>query len=52
MATSTSSVSGARRPCRQALLADTGLDPQRVFLVRDGKVTPQDGKVRFELAMQ
>ncbi len=37
---------------QKALLADTGLDPQRVFLVRDGKVTPQDGKVRFELAMQ
>ena len=37
---------------QKALLADTGLDPQRVFLVKDGKVTPQDGKVRFELAMQ
>jgi hypothetical protein len=37
---------------QQALLLDTGLDPQRVFLVKDGKVTQQDGKVRFELAME
>ena len=35
-----------------ALLTDTGLAPERVFLVKDGKVTPQDGKVRFELAME
>jgi len=37
---------------QQALLLDTGLDPQRVFLVKGGKVTPQEGKVRFELAME
>jgi uncharacterized protein involved in outer membrane biogenesis len=37
---------------QKALLTDTGLDPQRVFLVKDGKVTPQDGKVRFELGME
>ena len=37
---------------QKALLTDTGLDPQRVFLAKDGKVTPQDGKVRFELAME
>ncbi len=36
----------------RALLNDTGLAPDRVFLVKDGKVTPQDGKVRFELAME
>jgi hypothetical protein len=35
-----------------ALLTDTGLDPQRVFLARNGKVAAQDGKVRFELAME
>ena len=36
----------------RALLTDTGLAPDRVFLAKDGKVTPQDGKVRFELAME
>jgi len=37
---------------QRALLTDTGLAPERVFVVKDGKVTPQDGKVRFELAME
>ena len=36
----------------RALLTDTGLAPERVFLVKEGKVTPQDGKVRLELAME
>ena len=34
------------------LLTDTGLDPARVFVTRGGKVSPQDGKVRFQLALQ
>jgi len=37
---------------QRALLTDTGLAPERVFLSKAGKVTPQDGKVRFELAME
>jgi hypothetical protein len=37
---------------QKALLADTGLDPQRVFQVKNGKVAAQDGKVRLELAME
>jgi hypothetical protein len=37
---------------QKALLTDTGLAPERVFLNKAGKVTPQDGKVRFELAME
>ncbi len=36
----------------RALLADTGLDPQRVFKTRDGKVSTNDGKVRFELGLE
>jgi hypothetical protein len=36
----------------RALLADTGLEPTRVFKVRDGKVTASEGKVRFELGLQ
>jgi hypothetical protein len=36
----------------RALLADTGLDPTRVFKVRDGKVAANEGKVRFELGLQ
>jgi len=36
----------------RALLADSGLDPARVFIARNGKVSPQDGKVRFQLALQ
>ena len=37
---------------QRALLTDTGLDPQRVFLVKGGKVAAADGKVRFELGME
>ncbi|HEX7375301.1 MAG TPA: hypothetical protein VF277_10005, partial [Steroidobacteraceae bacterium] len=37
---------------QRALLTDTGLTPERVYLVKDGKVTPQDGKVRYELGME
>jgi uncharacterized protein involved in outer membrane biogenesis len=37
---------------QHALLADSGLEPARVFLTRGGKISPQDGKVRFELALQ
>jgi hypothetical protein len=36
----------------RALLTDTGLEPQRVFKNRDGKVTANDGKVRFELGLE
>ncbi len=36
----------------RVLLTDTGLDPQRVFKTRDGKVSTNDGKVRFELGLQ
>ena len=35
-----------------ALLDGSTLEPTRVFLTKDGKVTPQDGKVRLELALQ
>jgi uncharacterized protein involved in outer membrane biogenesis len=37
---------------QHALLTDTGLDPTRVFVTREGKVTPEGGKVRFELGLQ
>jgi hypothetical protein len=37
---------------QRALLTDTGLAPERVFQVKDGKVTPQDGKARYELGME
>jgi hypothetical protein len=37
---------------QRALLTDTGLAPERVFLAKDGKVTPQDGKTRYELGME
>jgi hypothetical protein len=36
----------------RALLADTGLDPTRVFKVREGKVGAHEGKVRFELGLE
>jgi hypothetical protein len=36
----------------RALLTDTGLEPQRVFKTREGKVTANDGKVRFELGLE
>jgi hypothetical protein len=37
---------------QRALLEGTTLEPTRVFLTKTGKVTPQDGKVRFELGLQ
>lgn len=36
----------------RALLADGALDPTRVFKVREGKVSVNEGKVRFELGLQ
>ena len=36
----------------QALLADSALEPSRVFTVRDGKVSAQDGKVQLELELK
>jgi hypothetical protein len=35
-----------------ALLQDTGLAPERVFLAAAGKVTPNEQRVRFELAVK
>jgi hypothetical protein len=40
------------RAVQQALLEGTSLEPARVFLTKEGKVTPQDGKVRLELGLQ
>jgi hypothetical protein len=37
---------------QDALLTDTGLPPERVFLARDGKVTASEQRVRFELAVK
>ena len=37
---------------QRALLTDTGLEPTRVFLTREGKVSTQDGKIRFELGLK
>ncbi len=37
---------------QRVLLGDSGLEPTRVFLSRNGKVAAQDGKVRFELGLQ
>jgi Domain of Unknown Function (DUF748) len=37
---------------QRALLEGSGLEPARVFRVKGGKVTPQDGKVRFQLGLQ
>jgi hypothetical protein len=37
---------------QRALLAGSELEPSRVFLVTDGKVGGQDGKVRFELGLK
>jgi hypothetical protein len=47
-------VLGQRRAeaIQSALLAQTGMDPARVFMVRNGKVSAQEGQVRFELAME
>lgn len=36
----------------RVLLTDTGLEPTRVFVSRNGKVAARDGKVRFELGLQ
>lgn len=36
----------------RALLEGGQLDPARVFKVREGKVTANEGKVRFELGLQ
>lgn len=37
---------------QRLLLTDSGLEPTRVFLSRNGKVAVQDGKVRFELGLE
>jgi hypothetical protein len=37
---------------QHALLDGSGLEPERVFLVRNGKVTPLDGKVRLDLELK
>jgi hypothetical protein len=37
---------------QRALLTGTGLEPTRVFLTREGKVSTQDGKIRFELGLK
>jgi len=36
----------------RALLTETGLDPSRVFKVRDGKISSSEGRIRFELGLQ
>jgi uncharacterized protein involved in outer membrane biogenesis len=40
------------RSIERALLAEGKLEPGRVFLTRNGKVAPKDGKLRFELALK
>ncbi|HEX3846178.1 MAG TPA: DUF748 domain-containing protein [Steroidobacteraceae bacterium] len=37
---------------QQALLADSSIDPQRVFLVANDKAKGQDGKVRLEMSLK
>lgn len=37
---------------QHALLTDTGLDPARVFVTKNGKISAASGKVRFELGLQ
>jgi hypothetical protein len=37
---------------QQALLADSQVDPERVFLVASDKATPKDGVVRLELTLK
>jgi hypothetical protein len=37
---------------QQALLTDTQIDPERVFLVANDKAKKQDGKVRLELSLK
>jgi hypothetical protein len=36
----------------RALLTGGALDPTRVFKVREGKVSANEGKVRFQLGLQ
>jgi hypothetical protein len=36
----------------RALLTDSGLEPTRVFKVREGKVSLNEGKVRFQLGLK
>ena len=40
------------RAIERALLAGGELEPNRVFLARNGKLAPKDGKLRFELALK
>ncbi len=52
-ATAIGELSEARATAIQHALVDSsGLDPARVFLVRNGKVTAQDGKVRLQLELK
>ena len=37
---------------QHALLTDTGLDPARVFITKNGKVSANEGEVRLELSLQ
>ncbi|MEO8307019.1 MAG: DUF748 domain-containing protein [Pseudomonadota bacterium] len=37
---------------QRALLTDSGLEPTRVFMTREGRVTALDGKIRFELGLK
>jgi hypothetical protein len=37
---------------QQALLTDTQIDPDRVFLVANDKAKGQDGRVRLELSLR
>ena len=36
----------------RALIEGSGLEPERVFIVRDGKVSTKDGKVQLELQLK
>ncbi len=51
-ATWTSSGSSAATAVQDAVLTDTGMPPERVFLARDGKVSANEQQVRFELAVK
>ena len=37
---------------QHALLTDTGLEPARVFVTKNGKISSKEGKIRFELGLQ
>ena len=37
---------------RQALLTDTGIEPERIFLVANDKASGKDGAVRLELSLR